>query len=184
MKYDKTRWRSLITLGFLAIILVFLTGGCTRTSVSVPEFIQLEPPPILITADQLYEEYIADEAEADARYKGKEVWILEAIVDSYLESESGCYLMMRYVPGIADQSNVELLEIPCYLGELIHDIPSYIGGTIKLEPQFAEGFKDVEGGYLVDVVGECQGILDGVITLKINRINKAGVVPPSPPVGY
>ena len=32
----------------------------------------------------------------------------------------------------------------------------------------------MEGGYLVDVVGECQGILDGVITLKINQINKAG----------
>ena len=55
-----------------------------------------------------------------------------------------------------------------------YERPSYMSCTLKLEPQLSEGFKDMEDGYQVDVVGECQGISDGVINLKINRIDKMG----------
>jgi len=169
-----------------------MTGGCTRTSVFVPEAIQLEPPPIMITANQLYQEYAADEAAADAKYKGKEVWVIEAMVDSYIESEGGNYIMMRwYQPP-------EYLVDPLVL-ERDHSLivpPGYYLSTVNLEPQSSEGFKDIPPGYdigiaagfgvthvvtgyVVEVVGERQGISEGVITVKINWIAKTGEVPPA-----
>ena len=163
MVMNSHKWLSLIILGILAISLIFLAGGCTKTDVFFPEPIPLEPPPIMITADQLYEEHMADETAADAKYKGKEVWVTEAIVDSYLESENGCYLMMRYVPKIPAIYRIKAGR------------PAYIGCSVKLEPQFAEGFKDVGGGYVVEIIGECLGISNGVVTLKINRMAKTGV---------
>lgn len=174
MKYCKFKSILLIALGILVIGSVFLAGGCARTSVFIPEAIQLEPSPIRITADQLYAEYAADEAAADAKYKGKEVWVIEAKVDSYLESESGCYLMMRwYQPLIMIMSHGRTATVTQ---------PSRSLCSVKLEPQFSEGFKDVGAGYQVEAVGECQGISDGVVTIKINRMTiTGGIVVLTPP---
>ncbi len=106
---------------------------------------------------------MADETAADAKYKGKEVWITDAPVDSYLESESGCYLIMRwFVPDLVEVGHDDDVEQP----------PSYILSSLKLEPQYSEDFKDVEGGLIVEVVGECQGISEGVVIIEINRIAK------------
>ena len=108
----------------------------------------------MITADQLYVEYAADEAAADAKYKGKELWITEAMVDSYIESESGNYLVMRGYQFL----RVGVDEYTTSVG------PIFSLSTLKLEPQIAEDFKDVGTGYLVEVVGEYQGISEGVVT--------------------
>ena len=190
----------LFMLGISIIGLVFLAVSCTGTSVFIPEAVQLEQPPIKVTAIQLYQEYMADEVAADAKYKGKKVWITEAVVDTYLESESGCYLEMRWHPE----------ELVVHRTFVSFFIPAFSVCTVKLEPQFSEGFKDVppgyyvdlrsmithEGyelgeyvdemyivrGYMVEVVGECQGISEGVITLEISRITKAEGSLPDPKI--
>ncbi len=190
----------LFMLGVFTTSLVFLAGGCTGTSVFIPEAIQLEQPPIKVNATQLYQEYMADEVAADARYKGKKVWITEAVVDTYLESESGCYLEMRWRPE----------ELVLHRTFVSFFLPAFSVCTVKLEPQLSEGFKDVppgyyvdlrrmithEGyelgeyvdemyivrGYMVEVVGECQGISEGVVSIKINQITKAGGSLPDPKI--
>jgi len=190
MKNHKFKIILLITLGVLAISLIFLAGCCTKTSIFIPEAIQLEPGPIIITANQLYQEYMADEAAADAKYKGREVWFLEARVGSYLESESGSYLEMRwFLPSdiIEDPMLNETIVIERKLSaggvkEGKPWAPGYCLCTVKLEPQFAEGFSDVGGGYIVETVGECLGLSNGVVTIKIKSIAMSGeALPPPPP---
>jgi hypothetical protein len=161
-------------LGVLITGSVFLAVSCTGTSVFIPEAVQLEQPPIKVTADQLYQEYMADEAAADARYKGKEVWVTEAQIDTCLESESGCYLIMRWHPE----------ERIVHDGIVVFSVPAFSVCTVKLEPQFSEGFKDVDGGYIVEIVGECQGISEGVVNVNINRIAKTGGSLPEPVTGW
>ncbi len=152
-----------LILGVLVIVLILL-AGCIRIPTFVPEYIQLKPGPIMITATQLYQEYMADEAAADAKYKGKKVWVTEVNVDTYLESESSCYLIIRWY----------LEEYYIHDGIVVFYLPAFSVCTVKLEPQFSEDFKDVDGGYIVEIVGECQGISDGVITVKLNWVNKIG----------
>ena len=159
----------LLMLGIFAIGLVFLAVSCTGTSVFIPEAIQLEQPPVKVNATQLYQEYMADEVAADAKYKGKKVWITETVVDTYLESESGCYLEMRWHP-----------EEYYMRWNVMFSLPAFSVCTVKLEPQFSEDFKDVDGGYIVEIEGECQGISEGVITFEINYITKPGGSPPEP----
>ena len=67
---------SIITIAILTIGLMPLAGGCTSTTVFIPEAVPLGAPPIKVTADQLYQDYMADEAAADAKYKDKELWII------------------------------------------------------------------------------------------------------------
>ena len=179
MKNRKLKSILLIALGILSIGLIFMAGGYTRTPVFIPEAIQLEPSPIRITADQLYAEYAADEAAADAGYKGKEVWVIEARVDICVESQAGNYVMMRYVPSIIS------MPLGGAFGEPETDLfinipgPKYVGCFLQLDPQRFPAFKDVGMGCVVEVVGECQGVSEGVITIKISRIEKTGIIPPS-----
>jgi hypothetical protein len=106
---------------------------------------------------------------ADARYKGKKIWVTEAVVDTYLESESGCYLEMRWRP-----------EESYMRWNVMFSTPAFSVCTVKLEPQFSADFKDVDGGYTVEIEGECQGISEGVITFEINYITNIGGGPPQP----
>ncbi len=138
-----------ITIAILAIGLVPLASGCASKSVFIPEAIQLEPGPIMITANQLYEEYMADEAAADAKYKGKELCITEATLDSYIESEKGNYLILRGYQFVKSRGGA------LGLGHI------FTISTIELEPQIAKDFdlKDVGTGYLAEVMGECREVI-------------------------
>ncbi len=190
----------LFMLVIFTIGLVFLAVSCTRASVFIPEATAIEPPPVNVTANQLYQEYAADEAAADAKYKGKKVWVTEAVVDTYLESESGCYLEMRWRPE----------ELIVHRSFVSFHIRAFSVSTVKLEPEFSEGFRGIPpgqevdlrmltthngnelgefvdemfivGGYIVEFVGECQGISEGVITFEISQITKAGGSLPSPKI--
>lgn len=190
MKSHRFKRVLLITIGILAISLIFLAGGCTKADYFIPEAIQLERGPIMITADQLYQEYMADEAAADAKYKGRDVWFLEARVGSYLESENGSYLeMLWFSPSdiIEDPMLDEPIEIEnTHLVEGAKEgkpwAPGYCLCAVKLEPQLSEGFSDVGGGYIVETVGECLGLSNGVVTIKIKSIAMSGeALPPPPP---
>ena len=182
MKYWKHKSHIMIVIAILVVSALSLAGGCARTPAYIPGAIKLEPPPIMITAEQLYAEYMADEAAADAKYKGKGIWVIEAIVASYQESESGNYLMIRwYQPGLGLRG----IDIERGVPADFMPLRGYCLSTVKLEPQSSEGFKDLgENGYVVEIVGEWQGISEGVVTLKINRIAKTGVFNPEAPVGY
>ena len=156
----------------LLMVVVLLIGsititGCNRANIFVPEYAHLEPAPIIVTADQLYKDYKLDEAAAEARYQGKQIWITEARIDAYIESESGNYLQIGwYYEEIEDKEG------------LVVETYSLASSTLQLEPQYSDGFTDVGDGYLVEVIGECQGISEGVVTVKIDRFAKIGSASP------
>jgi len=153
-------------LGVLLVGLITVTG-CSRADLFVPEYTHLEPAPIMVTADQLYKDYELDEAAAEAKYQGKQIWILAARVDDYIDSESGNYLTIRwYYEEIVDKE------------DLVVETYSLASSTLQLEPQYSDGFRNVGDGYLVEIIGECQGILEGVVTVKIDRFAKAGSASP------
>jgi hypothetical protein len=125
-------------------------------------------PPIMITSDQLYKDYVEDEVAAEARYQDKQIWIVEARVDTFTESESGNYLMMRWF-----YKEIEDHE------ELVVEVLDLAYNSLQLEPQYSDGFSDTTNGYLVEVIGECLGILDDIVTVKIERIENFGDVSPT-----
>ena len=183
-----------ITIAILAMGLVPLASGCTSKSVFIPEAIQLEPGPIMITADQLYEEYMTDEAAADAKYKGSEVWFTKVIEvwfyeDEYWDPETETYV---YFSDYSFTENEPVVYL--YFSSLSKE---YIMiGNIIFMPQSSSDLQDIEAGYVVDIVGECQGLSQEhpfglVVTVEISQIEvvksrpKTGQEPqPPPPAGY
>lgn len=124
----------------------------------------------MITSDQLYKDYVEDEDEvaAEARYQDKQIWIVEARVDTFTESESGNYLMMRwFYKEIEDHEELvaEVLDLAC--------------SSLQLESPNSDVFRDTNNGYLVEAIGECQGISDYIVTVKIERIKIFGEVSPT-----
>ena len=152
--------------GVLLVGLIAITG-CSRANLFVPEYTHLEPAPMMVTADQLYKDYVLDKTAAEARYQGKQIWILAARVDAYIESESGNYLTMKWF-----YKEIEDHE------ELVVETYSLASSTLQLEPQNSNGFRNIGDGYLVEVIGECQGIFEGVVTVKIDRFAKTGSASP------
>ena len=154
-------------LPVLGVLLVGLTAiiGCSRSNLFMPEYTHFEPAPIMVTSDQLYKDYLLDEKAAEAKYQGKQIWIIEARVDNYIESESGSYLTIKWF-----YKEIEDHE------ELVVEILNLASNTLQLESQYSNGFRDIGDGFLVEVVGECQGISEGVVTVKIDRIAKTGTV--------
>jgi len=157
---------------FLPILVIILIGlivmtGCSRSNLFIPEYTHLEPAPIMVTADQLYKDYESDEAAAEAKYQGKQIWITEARVDAYSESESGNFLKIGwYFEEIMDKEDLVVLTY------------SLASSTLQLEYQNSDGFRDVDDGYLVEVIGECRGISEGVVTVEIRQFAKIGLASP------
>jgi len=73
MKQGKFKGLFLVIIGVLVIGLIGLSGctGNAENGFTVPTFTEPGPPPIEVTVDQLYDEYMADEAAADAKYEGE-----------------------------------------------------------------------------------------------------------------
>ena len=163
--------KSLLLLLFSFLIaglfgLISITG-CNRSNLFIPEHVHLEPAPIMVTADQIYKDYELDESAAEARYQGKQIWIIEARVDAYVESKSGNYLMIGwYYEEIIDKE------------DLLLETYSLASSTLQLESKYSDGFREIGDGYLVEVVGECQGISDGVVTVNIDWFAKTGTASP------
>ena len=154
-----------IILGLLMIAAISITG-CNRANLFIPEYTHLTPAPLIVTADQLYQDYVLDEKAAESKYEGKQIWIIEAKVETYIESENGNYLIINWF-----HKEIEDHE------ELIVEILDYAVGTLKLKPQDSKDFMNIGDGYLVEILGECQGISDGIITVRIDRVEKTGEAP-------
>ena len=163
MTMDYIKKLFLLLFGVLLICTIVMTG-CKRSNLFVPEYTYLEPAPIMLTADQLYKEYEVDEASAEAIYQGKHVWIIEARVGDYVDSESGNYLLIKDF--LADRHPAD--------GPVV--VLTFTVSTLQLEHQYSDDFSDIGDGYFVEVIGECQGISDGVIIIEIDRIVKTKTI--------
>jgi hypothetical protein len=160
--YSKIRRLSIISIGIL-LAACMLSTGCTRIVVVPPSAIPFVLAPPMLTAEELYNAYKLDAAAADMKFKNKNIWITKARVDAFTESQDGAYISIRWYQ-----------PVPTSTASTAVKQPGYCLASVKLDSQKFSDFKDIEA---VEVVGECLGMSDGVITLKINRINKTSIAP-------
>ncbi|MFC1865640.1 hypothetical protein ACFLYB_02875 [Chloroflexota bacterium] len=136
MKY---LWFSRLYLVATAALVIGLTGfaGCAGNAeddIFAPKFEELMAPPIEVSIDQIYAEYIADEAAADARYKGKRLLFYGVTVEE-----------------VSSIINVGNNEVFVYNSHIITD-------SVKFTPRYTVDLDNARVGFIVDVVGECRGL--------------------------
>jgi hypothetical protein len=124
---------------FLATIAIFAAGliglgacaGNTEITPIAPKFKDLETPPIEVTIEQLYQEYITDEAAASAKYEGKRLLF----------------------------TNVEVEEINSIAADT-GDGPGIdiVSGFVEFRARYWIDVAIITRGFVVDIVGTPKGI--------------------------
>jgi hypothetical protein len=126
---------------FLAAASIFGAGligfsGCAGNSEItpvLPDYQVLRTPPIEVTIDQLYQEYITDEAAAIAKYEGRRLLfsnvLVEEINNVHVDPETG---------------NVRDIYI--------------VNNFVEFRAKFWTDVAFIREGFVVDIVGEPRGI--------------------------
>jgi hypothetical protein len=123
----------IITVFTLLILLssfIALTG-CDSNEVFIPEYTEVPQPPDEVSLEQLLSDYMTDKAAADAKYKGK------TFIFTEIEVEEVGNNINIYPPSPADM----------YI----------ISGSARFIPRYVTAFDHVTKGFIVDIIGECQG---------------------------
>ena len=124
---------------FLATTAIFAAGligfsacvGNVGITPIVPIFKVLWPPPIEVTIEQLYQEYITDEAAANAKYAGKRLLF----------------------------TNVEVEEINSLRADNGNDPGVYlVNASVEFRPRYWTDAALITDGFVVDIVGEPRGM--------------------------
>ena len=142
MKQGKFKNIFLVTMAVLVIGLIYLSGCTGDTNITYPVFEPLQPP-IEVTVDQLYDEYMADEAAADAKYEGERLLFSGVTV----EKVSNFFYIARPIE--------------------FH----ILNGSVKFRPRYPSNVESIREGFVVDIVGEAQGIIFGFLIVKDCWIN-------------
>jgi hypothetical protein len=137
MKHYKTRYPLWFTFVFLLTSLIVLLG-CGKYELWIPEFTEFAPSPAEVTVEQLYSDYMVDEGAADAKYKGRRFIFTNVKVE---EIES------RFV-------NRRAIDI--YI----------MNNFVKFRPRYPADIDGILVGFIVEIVGECQGLQWGRIIVK------------------
>ena len=149
MKYGRLNRLFPITMAILVVGLICLSG-CTESAGSsfvVPTFEEPGPPPMEVTVDQLYQEYMSDEAAADAKYKGERLLFYEVEVEQVV----GKYLMMA-----EEAADLDFAKL------------YFTAGFVKFRLR-GEDFgimQNIEEGYVLNIVGECRGLQKEFIAIE------------------
>ena len=97
----------------------------------IPSFTDPGPPPIEITANQLFDEYITDEAAANAKYKGKRL----SFINLKVEKINSVFV---------DSANPSIIYP--------------VSNSVEFRPRFSVDSAWVRQDYVVDIVGEVRGL--------------------------
>jgi hypothetical protein len=121
--------------------------GCTPTedsSLTSPLDGEIVPP-LVVTIDQLYAEYMADEVAADAKYKWKRLAFYEVVVEEVFGSIS--YFDFGY--------------------EAFRKTHFMSGSVIFTDLlDFEVAMQNIEVGFVLNIVGECRGLKDGSVSIS------------------
>ena len=136
MKYDRFSRLYLVAVTILVISSAGFTGcvGNAESDIFAPKFEELMAPPIEVTIDQVYEEYMANEASADAKYKGKRLLFYGVTVEE--------------VASVSDVGN-QVFQYNTHI----------IANSVKFTPRYTIDLDNVGEGFVVDIVGECRGLI-------------------------
>ncbi len=143
MKQGKLKGLFLVIIAVLVVGLIYLSGctGNAENGFTVPTFTEPEPPPIEVTVGQLYEEYMTDEAAAGAKYKEERLLFSRVTVEKVSNH-------------LLDHRANEAADI--YI----------MTDSVKFKPRYSSDIDFIREGFVVDIVGEAQGLIWGVLYIK------------------
>ncbi len=132
----KVKYLFLSLIGILVISLVVLSGcaGNDSAVLTFPAFEAPLPPPVEVTVDQLYQEYMADETAADAKYKGERLLLNEVAVEEVVSQ--------TFISG-GSSSTLNLY---------------FMNGLVRFKLRDLRIMQNIEAGYVLNIVGECMGL--------------------------
>jgi len=141
--------------GLLMPALVFAMASCALTVYPVPDY-QSAPP--ILPLQTLLSDYAADPVAAAAKYKGN------TFLFPGIEAES---VLSNYINSRATLNELFLQN-----------------GGVRFRPKYIYGLDPIGPGFVVDVVGEVQGWIQGYFYIDncSYAIVKGGDLPPQ--VGY
>lgn len=120
---------------FIITILLFVGllafGGCRQATTLPYTPIRLSPPPVELSLEKVYSDYMADAKEAEARYSGERFLFTGLVVDD-VESY--------------------------FLNSRAFDI-SIMVGNVKFKPRYEHELDKILPGFIIDVTGVPQSLL-------------------------
>lgn len=138
VKINMLKFRSkqivVIATVFILSYLIVLTG-CQNDDQVTPVYIAIGAAPVEVTIDQIYADYMADEAAADTKYKGEMLLFYGVTVEK--------------VNSIINWGNNEVFMYNSH----------FITGGVKFNPKYTVYLDNVWDGFVVDIVGECKGLI-------------------------
>ncbi len=142
-------------VSLLVVMLVINLSGCAGASFVAPPRLVIRPPPIIVEIKSVYDEYISNTAAADAKYYGQRLQFTSLTVDKVLRTGGRA-------PSVND---------------------NFMVGDFKFILRYPSDLDKMSEGVLVDVVGECRGMMFGYILIVDCWIKVIGGVV-TPWLGY
>ena len=137
----------------ISTICIIGINGCTSDgggTIDVPEFEEIRPPPIEVTIDQLYADYLANEVSANAKYRDGKL----LFYDIEVEEVVGNYFMMSEALGAAS-GDLTYVKLHFYSGV----------AKFKLREEYFGIMQNIEEGYVLNIIGECEGLKEGFLVI-------------------
>lgn len=131
---------------FLLLSIPVVITGCTKDEISVPEFTPPATPPQEVKIEHLLLDYMEDEVAADAKYKGKRIWLNDIEVEDVVTK---FFAVRREGFGNTNLYVEYFLSLGC-----------------KFTLKDFELMQNVQVGYILNLVGNCDGLFDGLIVIN------------------
>jgi len=131
------------------IVALIIPTGCVvsvENTFTAPEFEEPGPPPIEVTVEQLYAEFIADQEAAIAKYKGERLSFIGVTVEevgSLFDVGNGVFMYNTHI----------------------------MTGSVKFTPRYTVYLDNVREGFIVEIVGECRGLIRPVFREPLLQIS-------------
>jgi len=140
----KSKCRLPLTMALSGVV-AFSFGfiGCTRVPFSAPVPMTLAKPPAAVTTAQISADYSNDAAASDLKYKGLRLLFTNITVDD---------VSQQYF-------------IPTYSGGKTMFTMYFTSGSIRFKLKDFNLMQSVEKGYILNIVGQCQGLNQGFVII-------------------
>jgi hypothetical protein len=125
-------------IGVLVFSLASVTGCSGNSEFAAPEFTEPDAAVIEIPPAQLYAEYIADEAAASAKYKGKRLSFIGVTVE----------------------------KVSSYFYDPRATEFYVMADSVKFRPTYVTYIDDVREGFVLDIAGEVMGFIFGSLFIN------------------
>jgi len=130
----KFRYKLIVVTATVIILSgLFVMAGCQSEEQDTPVYVPIESLPLEITIDQLYADYMADEAAANDKYRGERLLFYGITIDE-VSTIIGPEGLVRYNEHI-------------------------IANGVQFIPRYTSDLDDVGVGFVLDIVGECRGFI-------------------------